>query len=100
MQSDIKSYIDSISEEKWEENNTNEYEKIKLEYQKFVTFFEQGKCHYCSQDLDFFNYNEPCCHWLLCPDGMKLKKFLLKLFITEKYKIVGGFFSIQLYLRL
>ena len=99
MQPSIKSFINSIPEKDWERKNAKQYQEMKLEYQEFVKLFKKGRCHFCFDNLDFVDYNKPCCHWLLCPDKMKVKKFLLKLLMTEKCKTVGGFFQIQMYLR-
>ncbi len=97
--SSVKSYIDSIPNDEWRKNNKIQADEMELEYSNFEKLFKKNICSYCNKDFSFFDYEKPCCHWLLCPDKMRVKKYLLRLFITEKCKIVGGFFQIQLYLR-
>jgi len=71
-----------FSEEDIEKINKKILENSEKEYNNFVSKFKEGKCSYCKENLNSFNFQNPCFHWLLHPNKIKKENFspLLKNF--------------------
>jgi len=71
----IEEFIKNLPKEKIEEINKKEFEDAKKLYDEFKEKFSKGVCSFCNLNLDYFNEESPCLHWLLCPNGFRKKHF-------------------------
>jgi hypothetical protein len=63
------------TQEEIDKENMERIKKAKEQYERFLKYFEKGKCYYCSKDLNSLDKDNPCLHWLLYPPGLKKKYF-------------------------
>jgi len=81
-----------LTNEEIDEMNKKTFEESEQEYSAFLEEFKKGKCIYCNENLNDFDPNKICFHWLLFPRRIKKENFniLLKNF---------GCFNLMAYLR-
>src|SRR3989344_3360006 len=79
----------NLSQEEIDKINKDELERAEKEYNKFVSEFKLGKCSYCGENLDYFNKDKPCFHWLLIPKGIKKNDFNSFLKNSECFRLMS-----------
>lgn len=84
--------LKKIPAETLEKMNQESIEATEVEYEQFRTDFANGLCYLCRDELENFNQNKPCVHWLLRPAGFDKKHFAL---VYGKF----NYLQIQSYLR-
>lgn len=72
--------------------NKKHFKESKQQFEDFRDSIQNNKCSLCKHDLDFFNEQQPCLHWLLMPKGFEKKHFLI---LNSKF----GHERIQSFLR-
>jgi len=78
-----------LSQEEINKINEKNLEESEKEYNEFVLAFKRGKCSYCEEDLDYFNNDKPCFHWLLIPRGIKKNNFNSFLKNSECFRLMA-----------
>jgi len=70
--------------------NEDNYEKNKKEFKEFKEDVAAGRCWVCKDELNSFQKNKPCQHWLLMPNGLR-KRYFKTLFDACTYDKLEGF---------
>lgn len=90
---EIQNFFESLSQQEIEKINQKQRNQNEKEYSNFLSQLKKNKCYICQLELNDFNKDEPCLHWLLRPDGVN-KKHIQELFNTEV-----GLFRTATYVR-
>ena len=89
----LRSYLESIPQNKYAFETKKQDEINKQVYNKFISCYKKGKCFLCKHSINAFVKKDPCFHWLLLPKDItknELKKYLC----TEL-----SFYRLESYLR-
>lgn len=78
-----------LSQEEIDEINKKDLEESEKEYNGFVSAFKLGECFYCGGELDSFNKEKPCFHWLLLPKGIRKNNFNSFLKNSECFRLTA-----------
>lgn len=92
--SSIRKYLQEIPKEEIIKHNEMEIERAEKDFIAFKEHLSNGLCYYCKKNIDTFDLNTPCFHWLLRPKGLK-KKYIIE-FLS---KAMFDYFQISSYLR-
>lgn len=84
--------LNSMTDEQHFQRHKALFERDKKAFEGFSRSFKNGFCTVCRNQLDSFDINTPCCHWLLLPAGFK-KKHLSA--VTDRFSLM----QVQNYLR-
>ncbi|MGY5351133.1 hypothetical protein ACXGQW_00930 [Wenyingzhuangia sp. IMCC45533] len=90
---DIRSFLQSFSQDEIERKNQEQIEEDKIEYENFTRELDRGICYLCNEKIDYFNSDKECFHWFTYPKGFK-KKYL-KQYLSKPI----GFFRLDAYFR-
>ncbi len=72
---DLRSFLDSISQEDVDENTRLMNEENERVYNEFIEALNMNKCFLCNKQMNSFIVSEPCFHWFTYPNGIKKKHF-------------------------
>ena len=62
-----------MEEDEIVKHNEKIIEENKKDFESFVDAIHNNKCDICKKNIDYFNENEICLHWLLKPAGVDKK---------------------------
>jgi len=83
----------SYSREELQTRADEHNKKAHQDFEKLKNSLNEGKCSFCSRDVDYFDDKEPCFHWLLW-EAKSLKKVHFPLLLRQR-----GFHRTVTYLR-
>jgi hypothetical protein len=90
---EFRKRIQALSEEEKNKINKLELEEYEKQYSEFKENFIKERCYVCNKELNYFDINSVCIHWLLRRNKrFKPKNFKL---IYKKF----GYFQISSYLK-
>ncbi len=85
-------FLQSLSQSEIDKGNEAEFRRAKTQHEEFRSYFHQGKCFLCKEELTTFKPERPCAHWLLRPAGFTKWHFMD---VARRY----GYWQIQGFLR-